>query len=149
MGHTWDTTLTIGKVFAGLNAQAKGRLSGIYAEPSSPSKKHGLGEEYWITVSERRIPMKDTVEGARAVVKDKPVDPKSIDKYLEKAFGESLAPARGAMEHLAQTFSPEDVGARAFGLYEQVQPQIASGQRGWGRKGKLDWGVIRGLASKE
>ena len=53
MGHTWDTALTIGKVFAGLNAQAKGRLIGIYSEPSEPSRKRGLGEEYWVHVGDR------------------------------------------------------------------------------------------------
>jgi hypothetical protein len=148
MGHSWETALTIGKVFAGLNAQAKGRLIGIYAEPSEPSKKRGLGEEYWIHIGDRGIPMKNLAEGARAVVKDKPADPKSVETYLAKAFGESLASVREAMEQLAETFTPEEVGPRAFGLYERFRPKIASGQRGWGQKGTLDLAVIRGLATK-
>ena len=148
VGHPWKTALTIGKVFAGLNAQAKGKLLGIYSEPSQPSKKRGLGEEYWIHIGDRGIPMKDLAEGARAVVKNKPADPKSVETYLAKAFGESLTSVRGAMEQLAQAFSPEEIGARAFGLYEKFRPKIASGQRGWGQKGQLDLGVLRGLAAK-
>ena len=92
------------------------------------------------------IPMKNVAEGAPAVVKDKPVDPKSVETYLEKAFGESLASARGAMEQLALSVAPEEIGLRAFGLYEKFRPKIASGQRGWGQKGKLDLGVIKELA---
>jgi hypothetical protein len=148
MGHTWGTALTIGKVFAGLNAQAKGRLIGIYPEPSGPSRKRGLGEGYWVHIGDRGIPMQNLPDGPRAVVKDKPTDPKSVETYLAKAFGESLPAARGAMEQLAKAFTPEEIGARAFGLYEKFRPRIASGQSGWGQKGRLDLGVIRDLASK-
>ncbi len=148
VGYDWNTSLTIGKVFAGLNAQAKGRLLGIYAGPSEPSKKRGLGEEYWVHIGDRGIPMKNLAEGARAVVKDKPVDPKSVETYLAKAFGESLALAREAMEQLAKAFTAEEIGSRAFGLYEKFRPRIAAGQRGWGQKGTLDLRAIRGLAAK-
>jgi hypothetical protein len=78
MGHKWDCALIIGKVFAGLNAQAKGRMLGIHSQPSEPTKKRGLGKEYWIHIGDREIPMKSAAEGARAVVKDKPVDPGSV-----------------------------------------------------------------------
>ncbi len=149
MGHTWDTALTIGKVYAGLNAQAKGRLIGIYAEPIEPSRKRGLGEEYWAHIGDRGIPMKNFPEGPRAVAKDNPVDPKSVETYLAKAFGESLSAAREAMEQLSKAFTPEEIGSRAFGLYERFRPKIASGQRGWGQKGQLDLGVIRKLGSRE
>jgi len=98
MGHCWNTALTIGKVFAGLHAQAKGRLIGIYAVPSGPPRKQGLGEEYWVHIGDRGIPMKNLPEGPRAVAKDKPVDPRSIETYLAKAFGEPLTAAREAME---------------------------------------------------
>ena len=148
MGRSWETSLTIGKVFAGLNAQAKGRLIGIYSEPSEPPNKHGLGEEYWVHIGDRGIPMKNNPEGARAVVKDRPVDPKSVETYLAKAFGESLSAARGAMEQLASAHEASDLAEKAFGLYERFRPKIASGQRGWGQKGKLDLGVIRGLATR-
>ncbi len=148
MGYSWETSMTIGKVFAGLNAQAKGKLLGIYSVPDGPSKRHGLGEEYWIHIGDKGIPMKDLAEGARAVVKDQPVDPKSVEIYLAKAFGESLAATRSAMEQLAQAFTPEEIGIRAFGLYEKFRPKIASGQRGWGQKGKLDLGAIQELAAR-
>jgi hypothetical protein len=60
-----------------------------------------LGEEYWVHIGDRGIPMENLPDGPRAVVKDKPLDPKSIETYLAKAFGESLSAAREAMGQLA------------------------------------------------
>ena len=150
-GHDWDCSLTIGKAFAGLSAQQKGRTLGIFhlKEPQGrPPKKHRLGEEFWIHVGGRGIPMKNLEVGARAVVKDKPIEPGSVKSYLGKAFGESLAPVREAMQQLARAYDPGELDLKAFGLYEKFRPKIASGQRGWGQKGKLDLEVIRELAAR-
>lgn len=92
--------------------------------------------------------MKNLEKGVRAVVKDKPIDPRSVETYFGKAFGESLDPVQEAMEQLARAYKPDELDARAFGLYEKFRPRIASGQRGWGQKGKLDLRVIRELATK-
>ncbi len=99
-------------------------------------------------MNEKAIPMKNLAAGARAVVKDKPVDPGGVETYLAKAFGKSLASARQVMEHLARAFSPKEIGARAFGLYEKFRPKIASGRRGWGQKGQLHLGIIGELAAR-
>jgi hypothetical protein len=144
-GYDWEASLTIGKVFAGLNAQDKGRRLGIFSAPKE-ARKLGLGEEFWIRIGGRGIPMKRLDEGLRAVVKEKPVDPKSVETYLEKSFGGSLSSVRDAMEQLASSRAPEDLDETAFGLYERFRPKVASGQRGWGQKGTLDLGVIRKLA---
>jgi hypothetical protein len=146
-GYDWNASLTIGKAFAGLNAQDKGRALGIFSPPKN-AKKHGLGEEFWIHIGGRGIPMKNLEEGARAAVKDKPIDPRSVQTYLDKAFGESLASVREAMVQLAQACRPDELDARSFGLYEKFRPKIASGPRGWGQKGILDLRTIRELAAR-
>jgi len=51
MGYDRDAALTLGKCVAGLNAQTKGRMLGIYGSPKPPErggppKKTGLGEEF-------------------------------------------------------------------------------------------------------
>ena len=108
--------MTVGKVFSGLNAQAKGKAIGIFVPPvDGSSKKRGLGEEYWLQVCGRGIPMKSTEDGARAVTKDKPIDPASVEKYFLKAFGDALVPVRDAMEHLANTYPPDELDAAGFG----------------------------------
>jgi len=150
-GHDWDGSLTIGKAFAGLNAQQKGRTLGIFQLKESrgkPPKKHGLGEEFWIHICGRGIPMKNLEVGGRAVVRDKPIEPGSVESYLRKAFGDSLAAVREAMEELAKACDPDELDVKAFGLYEKFRPRIASGRRGWGQKGKLDLAVIKGLAAR-
>jgi len=151
LGYDRDEALTLGKAVAGLNAQSKGRMLGIFGPPKAPEpggkpKKVGLGEEFWVEVCGRGVPAKNTKDGVRAVVKDDPIDPEKVAKYLGKAFGESLEAVRGAMRELAESFGPEDLEKRSYGLYEEFRPKIASGKRGWGQKGTLDLKKIRSLA---
>lgn len=151
MGYAWEEALTLGKAVAGLNAQAKGRRLGIFGEPKAPErggppKKVGLGEEFWVEVVGRPVPAKRTDEGVRAVVREEPIDPAKVEKYLTSKFGEDFDAARGAMAELAQSFEPEELAELAYSMYETFRPKIAPGQRGWGQKGDLDLEVIRSLA---
>ncbi len=134
LGHEHDTALTLGKAMAGLNAQSKGRMIGIYGKPKAPEdggppKKAGLGEEFWIAVCGRSIPVKDTEDGVRAVVKDKPVDPAKVAKYLESKFGDALDTVRDEMTALANSFESDQLTDAAYGLYEKFRPQIPPGKR--------------------
>jgi hypothetical protein len=43
-----------------------------------------------------------------------------------------------AIEKLAQSFSPGEIAARAYRLYEQFRPEIPAGVKGWGASGELD-----------
>jgi hypothetical protein len=149
-GHDRDAALTLGKAVAGLNAQSKGRSLGIFGPPKAVErggqpKKRGLGEEFWIEVCGRPVPAKNTADGVRAVIKDQPIDPAGVQRYLESKFGDDLAAVEAAMRELAAAFEPEKLADTAYGLYEQFRPQIASGRRGWGQKGELDLGFIRSL----
>ena len=153
-GYDREAALTLGKAVAGLNAQAKGRMIGIFGEPKAPEKggppkKVGLGEDFWVQVCGRPVPAKNTQDGVRAVVKNKPIEPDKVRKYLEGKFGESLEDVRAAMEELAAAFEPEDLEDLAYELYEQSRPKIASGKRGWGQKGVLDLDLIRSLAERQ
>jgi len=152
LGFESDTALSLGKVLAGLNAQAKGRALGIYGPPKARGAKEpgkvGLGEEFWIEICGRPLPAKKTEDGIRAVVKDKPVDPDSVRRYLESKFGDALGAVRSAMKELAASLKPDELNEAAFSLYEQFRPEIASGTRGWGQKGVLDLDLIRSLARK-
>lgn len=150
MGHDADAALTLGKALAGLNAQSKGRMLGIYGPPKAPGgvkpKKVGLGEDFWVQLCGRGVPAKHTEDGVRAVVKDKPVDPAKVRKYLEGKFGDALADVRDAMRELTEAFGPDQLEEVAYKLYEQFRPKIAGGRRGWGQKGALDLAFIRSLA---
>lgn len=151
LGYDRDAALTLGKCVAGLNAQAKGRMLGIYGPPKAlhkgKPKKAGLGEDFWIDLCGRPVPAKNTDNGVRAVVKDKPIDPDGVRRYLSSKFGGNLDRVREAMAELATAFAPEALSDRAYGLYERFRPAVPKGQRGWGAKGELDLDLIRSLAA--
>ena len=138
LGYNRKEALTLGKAVAGLTAQSKGRRLGIYKPSPSRGKRpdgQSRGEEFWVELCGRGIPAVDTHEGVRAVVKDKPVDPDSVERYLETKFGESLPDVRAAMTELAKSIKPSDLAERAFRLYEEFRPDIPAGKRGWSRTG--------------
>ena len=149
LGFDHDAALTLGKGMAGLTAQSKGRMIGIFkpgkGPEGGPPKKAGLGEEFWVEICGRPIPAKNTKDGVRAVVKDKPIAPATVQRYLDQKFGDDLASVRDAMASLAAGFEPEDLAEAAYSLYERFRPKIPPGKRGWGAKGTLDLGLIRSL----
>jgi len=154
LGYDREAALTLGKAVAGLNAQSKGRMLGIFGPPKGPEgggppKKVGLGEGFWVEVCGRGVPAKETEDGVRAVVKDKPIEPAKVQEYLDGKFGEHLDAVRLAMQELAAAFEPDELEERAYSFYEQFRPKIAAGKRGWGQKGDLDLDFIRSLATGE
>lgn len=151
IGHSRQEALSLAKVMAGLAAQAKGRSLGIYRAPEparagTPPRKSGLGEDCWVRLCDRPVPAKMTPEGLRGTVKDQPVDPAKVQRYLEQKFGGYLLPAWRAMEALAASFPPGELETRAYGLYEKFRPEIPAGTVGWGAKGVLDLDLIARLA---
>ena len=151
LGFDHDAALTLGKAMAGLTAQTKGRMIGVFKPPKTkegkPPKKVGLGEEFWVEICGRPVPAKNTEDGVRAVVKDKAIDPASVEKYLAGKFGDDLDDVRAAMRTLASTFAPDDLAGAAYSLYERFRPSIPPGKRGWGAKGTLDLKLILSLGS--
>jgi hypothetical protein len=94
------------------------------------------------------VPAINTRRGARAVVKDKPIEPDGVERYLIGKFGAELRTVKKAMESLVRAFKPEELNEIAFSLYERFRPEIPAGVSGWGAKGKLDLNLIRSLAKK-
>jgi hypothetical protein len=153
LGYDHDAALTLGKAVAGLNAQTKGRSLGIYGPPKAegggPPKKAGLGEEFWVQLCGRGVPCKHTEAGVRAVVKDQPIDPPAVEKYVRGKFGQDLPRVRQAMEALAAAWPSDELADTAYALYERFRPQIPAGRTGWGAKGTLDLDLVRSLANRE
>ncbi len=153
LGYDVEASLTMGKAVAGLNAQSKGRMLGIFGPPKqtddgAPPGK-GLGEDFWVEVCDRGVPVKNTEDGLRAVVKDKPIDPAKVRDYLHRKFGDDLPAVTSAMKELAAAYSPEELGDRSYRLYERFRPEIPPGRKGWGAKGALDLDLIRSLTERD
>lgn len=152
LGYEHDTALTLGRCVAGLNAQSKGRMLGIFGPPKRDAreaapKKVGLGEDFWIELCDRGVPVQNTQNGVRAVTKDKPIDPASVEKYLVGKFGDDLDAVRDAMTTLAESLDPEALASDAYRLYERFRPSIPRGTKGWGATGELDLDLIRSLGT--
>lgn len=50
--------------------------------------------------------------------------------------------AAEAMEALAAAYPEEEVGKKAYHLYERFRPTVPQGKKGWGGKGELDLDLI-------
>ncbi|RPI80232.1 MAG: hypothetical protein EHM41_23120 [Chloroflexi bacterium] len=152
LGFERQEALTLGKVVTGLNAQAKGQRLGIFTpgeEKSEKAREKERDVEFYIELLGRAVPAINRDEGIRAISKGKPVDPKSVERYLEKKFGESLPDVRAAMEELAKVYDEKELASKAYSLYEKFRPKIPEGVRGWGAEGELDLSLIRSLAKQQ
>jgi hypothetical protein len=149
LGFDQAEALSLGKAVAGLTAQSKGQRLGIYKPVPQEVKKARAGkrgEEFFVEICGRQVPAINTADGVRTVIKNQHIESKSVERYLESKFGDSLDIARTAMRDLAKAFRPEQLLKNAFSLYEEFRPAIPEGVRGWGAKGNLDIDRIRSLA---
>jgi hypothetical protein len=152
LGFDRAEALTLGKTVAGLNAQSKGQRLGLFEpgeEKGKKARQQQPGEQFFIQLMGRAVPALNTPEGVRAVDKDKPVQPASVERYLEGKFGENLDAVRQAMDELARSLEPKDLARKAYPLYEKFRPEIPEGTKGWGAAGILDLEKMRGLAGSD
>jgi hypothetical protein len=152
LGFKRDEALSLGKALAGLNAQSKGRRLGIFKpheEKPHKAREKERGEEFWIEICGRPVRARNTNDGIRAVSGDKPFEPESTQRYLEGKFGEELEAVWKAMEKVAKAYTPKELAAESFRLYERFRPEIPSGKMGWGAKGDLNLAVIENLAKRD
>jgi hypothetical protein len=152
LGFDEDEALTLAKALAGLNAQAKGRRLGIFKpheEKAKKAREKERGEVFRVELLGRPIPATNTDDGLRAVKGARVIEPQSVRRYLDEKFGENLKAVRSAMTKLAKAHKPEELGERAYRLYERFRPAIPQGVKGWGAKGDLDLGLIERLAKEK
>jgi phytoene dehydrogenase-like protein len=154
LGYDHETALTLGKAVAGLNAQSKGRRLGIFEEPKGSQeerepKARQPGEQFMMSLLHRRVPVIRRDQGVRATVKGQPIDPTSVKRYLAQKFGHELADVQAAMEALAKAYSPDQLAAQAYALYEQFRPDIPEGKKGWGAVVQLELDQIRSLGEEK
>jgi hypothetical protein len=150
LGHDHDTALTLGKAVAGLNAQSKGQRLGIFEKSKDKleqgkkkQKAEGSQRTVQVMLLGRTVPTVRTKDGMRAVAKDEPITPQSVQRYLDLKFRDDLGDVQEAMETLAKSYKPAKLEEEAFELYVKFRPTVAEGEKGWGAKADLDLGKIR------
>src|ERR1022692_5238023 len=151
LGFTHDEALTLGRAVAGLNAYSKGRALGIFKPTPKDvhAKREAKAKEVLqVELLHRAVPVVQTPEGLRALSKERPVAPASVEKYLSSKFKDALGPVSAAMAELAHSRDAEELAAGAYGLYEQFRPAIPAGESGWGAAGTLSLATIRKLGKE-
>lgn len=152
LGFDRAEALTLGRAVAGLNAYAKGVRLGLFEptpqEVRTAREKARAGTAIHVNLLGRAVPAVHTKDGIRALDKEKPAKPESVERYLQGKFGDALEDARAALAALAKSRPPAKLAVEAFHLYEQFRPAIPSGAQGWGAKGELDLAQLRKLAKK-
>lgn len=150
LGFDRDEALTMGRVVAGLNAYAKGKALGLFKpapeEVRRSRERLAHGAQMHVDLLHRAVPVVATPNGLRALSKDRPIAPASVQRYLEGKFGDALMAVEQAMEELARSLPADELAQRAYALYETFRPEVPAGARGWGAAGVLDLEAIRGAA---
>jgi len=156
LGHSHAEALSLAKAVTGLNAQSKGKRLGIYEAPKNDesekeaeSKASEAAQRHQtVELLGRQVPITDTKDGPRAVLKDETIEPNSVERYLHGKFGDHYADVKEAMTELAKAFPPAELRKKAYDLYEAFRPTIPEGVKGWGAAGSLSLSKIRGLAKE-
>ncbi|KAK9847254.1 hypothetical protein WJX84_000566 [Apatococcus fuscideae] len=156
-GHSRDAALTFGKYISGMLAQSKGRSIGIYEDDSKPEEEKSEAKRKEEEAGVQRVDVfgmsvkavKVGEELRAAESNNKPSSPKATEGYLQRAFGDRYKDVEDIFKELAETFSPEDVAASGYKLYEKFRPSVPQGQRGWGAKGVLDLQYVLTLSARQ
>eukprot|EP00887_Chlorella_sp_A99_P006097 scaffold22.g6097.t1 len=148
-GRTWDEGLTYGRWISGIMAHSKGVKLGVYEAKEKTEEeaaaRRARDAALGVDAFGMRIPAVEVVGERHAVSEGKAISPASVAQYLKRAFRDRLEDVKAAMEELAAAVPPARIGARAYGLYEQLRPEW----RGWGANGELSLAAIRRLAQEE
>jgi hypothetical protein len=125
LGFDREEAATLGRAIAGLNAASKARSLGITrsGEPIAPGAEAAKKKQapakpkpraaHEVELMGRAIPIAKTPSGTRALSDGRPIDPASVQRYLEKSFGEALGEARAAMIALARSLDRDELGMHA------------------------------------
>ena len=151
LGFARDEALTLGRAVASLDSYGKDGSAGLM-QPSRKAIKERRralksGKRVQFDLLKRAVPVVRTRNGLRALAKDRPIAPDSVEHYLEIKFGDALKLVRNSMKRLARSMSAPEIAAQADELYERFRPRVPKGEPGWGAEGKLDLGRIERLGA--
>lgn len=142
LGFERDEALTLGRAVASLGAHAKNAPL-LVVTPSRKAieerrRELKAGTQVQFDLLKRAVPVVRTRNGLRALARNRPIAPDSVEQYLEIKFGDALKLVRNSMKRLARSMSAPEIAAQADELYEKFRPKVPAGEPGWGAEGRLD-----------
>ncbi len=151
LGFARDEALTLGRAVASLSNYGKD-VSPLLVTPTRKAIKERqrdlkAGKRVQVDLLQRAVPIVRTRSGLRALDRDRPIAPDSVEQYLEIKFGDALKLVRNSMKRLARSMSAPEIAAQADELYAKFRPKVPKGVPGWDAEGKLDVGRIDRLGT--
>jgi hypothetical protein len=151
LGFERDEALTLGRAVASLGLHSKDAplLVETPSRKTIKEQRRGLkaGKQVQFDLLKRAVPVVRTRGGLRAVARNRPIAPDSVELYLEIKFGDALKLVRNSMKRLARSMSAPEIAAQADELYEKFRPRVRPSEPGWGAEGKLDLDRIERLGA--
>ncbi|KAJ7179060.1 hypothetical protein C8R46DRAFT_941519 [Mycena filopes] len=143
LGFQREEALSIASVYTELNAVSKGRSMGIYkANTDRGTEAVKGGSQPYVEFMGRRYPLFQTQTSQwRALSNGTAVQPSTAFSYISRALRQTTPHIVGALRLLAESFSPDEINAKAWGLYCEFRPEV----NGWGERAEVKCETILGL----
>ncbi|GAA5955585.1 hypothetical protein JCM3765_006822 [Sporobolomyces pararoseus] len=140
LGFSRQEALSIAHVYTNLNATSKGVALGIKA--ASELKDDVGSSQPFVELMGRKVPVLSTQSsGWRAVSQGAVAEPSKSFAYIQSAFRQQMGSVIGAMRLLANSFEPNELNQKGYGLYLEFRPE----SDGWGKKAEMKMSTILDL----
>ncbi|KIK68059.1 hypothetical protein GYMLUDRAFT_154641 [Collybiopsis luxurians FD-317 M1] len=142
MGFQREEALSIASSYTEMNAISKGVSLGIYKD----GEQNGLeatkgGPQPYVELMGRRPLYQIQNDRWRALHNSKPMQPSAAFSYISRSLRQTMPFIIGALRLLADSFTPQEINSRAWGLYVQFRPPA----EGWGERSEVRCSTILAL----
>ncbi|KAG1752714.1 uncharacterized protein EDB91DRAFT_1234689 [Suillus paluster] len=138
--------LGIASVYTEMNAISKGVSLGLFDEARKKEIEITKGStQPYVDLLGRRHLYQTQNETWRALTNTSPALPSTAFSYISRAFRQTTPYVIGALRLLAESFPPQELNTKGFGLYAEFRPDVD----GWGKRGEVRCERILSLRKKD
>ncbi|TFK75834.1 hypothetical protein BDN72DRAFT_831278 [Pluteus cervinus] len=147
MGFKREEALSIATVYTEMNAISKGISLGLVEDKKGKGLEASReGTQPFIEIMGRRVPLfKSQDQQWCALSNGTPIDPTAAFSYITRSFRQTTPHVMGSLRLLADSFSPQELNKKGWGLYAEFRPIV----NGWGKRSELKYSTILDLRSKK
>ncbi|KAJ7665541.1 hypothetical protein B0H17DRAFT_1184561 [Mycena rosella] len=145
LGFQREEALSIASVFTELNAVSKGVSMGIYKKGTERGMEASKGgSQPYVELMGRRPLFQAHTSQWRALSNGTAVPPSTAFSYISRALRQTTPHIIGALRLLAESFTPQEINAKAWSLYADFRPEV----KGWGDRAEVKCETILALRKK-
>ncbi|KAJ7754232.1 hypothetical protein DFH07DRAFT_868610 [Mycena maculata] len=142
LGFQREEALSIASVFTELNAVSKGVSMGIYKQGTERGMEASkAGSQPFVDLMGRSPLFQTQNSQWRALSNGTAIQPSTAFSYISRALRQTTPHIIGALRLLVESFTPEEINAKAWGLYAEFRPEV----NGWGERAEVKCEKILGL----